>query len=304
VVYESATFDKVKDRGKTVQLVSQKLGKKNYGVSNEIFYHILPNNRSATTMTEFQSSPDQNHYQTTKSASASTNTSRVSPWLSPLAYLLGRHLLLPFFFGRISVIGQQNIPTYGPVILAPTHRSRWDALLVPYAAGRCLTGRDLRFMVTITECQGLQGWFIRHLGGFPVNLKHPSITTLRHTVDLLVNGETLVIFPEGGIRKGKVHPLKPGIARLALTAESNDVGLGIQIVPISIYYSQTNPTWGTNVSVNIGKPIKVADYLNYTCKQGAKLLTADLASSLQILSHYESEIDHHTFAEITNTSTT
>ncbi len=255
-------------------------------------------------MTEFHCPKDKSHYNLAPSAAnpiAFTNISRVSPILAPLAYLLGRHLLLPLFFGHISVTGQQYIPKDGPVILAPTHRSRWDALFVPYAAGRCVTGRDLRFMVTITECQGLQGWFIKHLGGFPVNLKHPSVATLRHAVELLVRGETLVIFPEGGIRKGQLHPLKPGIARLALSAESNHPPLGVKIVPISINYSRTNPTWGTNVSINIGKPIKVADYLASNTKLGAKMLTADLASSLQQLSHHQTEVTSHTFAEITNT---
>jgi 1-acyl-sn-glycerol-3-phosphate acyltransferase len=268
--------------------VSQKSVKKIYGVSNQIFYHILPDNPSATTMTEFHVYKDKSHYKKAPSAAnpiAFTNLSRVSPWLTPLAYLLGRHLILPLFFGRITVTGQEYIPIDGPVIFAPTHRSRWDALLVPYAAGRWLTGRDLRFMVTITECQGLQGWFIKNLGGFPVNLKHPSISTLRHAVDLLINGETLVIFPEGGIRKGKLHPLKQGIARLAISAESNYPGLGVKIVPIAIDYSRTNPTWGTNVNINIGKPIKVSDYLGSSCKTDAKLLTADLASSLQQLNN-------------------
>ncbi len=70
-------------------------------------------------------------------------------------------------------------------------------------------------MVTIDECQGLQGWFVRRLGGFPVDSRHPSIRTLRHGVELLQQGKALVIFPEGNIyRDGKVHPLKSGIARL------------------------------------------------------------------------------------------
>ena len=106
------------------------------------------------------------------------------------------------------------------MILAPTHRARWDSLLLPYATGRCVTGRDLRFMVTIDECQGLQGWFVRRLGGFPVNARHPAVKTLRHAVELLQDKQMLVIYPEGNIfRDGKLHPLKPGIARLALNAE-------------------------------------------------------------------------------------
>ena len=108
--------------------------------------------------------------------------SRVSSWLAPLVYFLGRCFVLPSFFKRISVTGQENLPTSGPVILAPTHRSRWDALLIPATTGRGVTGRDLRFMVSIDEVKGIQGWFIRRLGGFPIDTKHPSITTLRHGV--------------------------------------------------------------------------------------------------------------------------
>jgi 1-acyl-sn-glycerol-3-phosphate acyltransferase len=228
-------------------------------------------------------------------------TSQVSPWLAPLAYVLGRHFLLPFFFRQIRIIGEKHIPTTGPIILAPTHRARWDALLIPYAANCCVAGRDLRFMVTITECIGFQGWFVRRLGGFPVDIKRPSISTLRHGVELLQQGKTLVIFPEGGIyRDGEVHPLKPGIGRLALSAESSHPGLGVKIVPININYSQPYPNWGTDVSIHIGSPLVVADYTHGCVKQDAKRLTADLAKMLQQLSQHESEMINHRFAEVPN----
>lgn len=229
------------------------------------------------------------------------NTSHVSPWLSPVAYLLGRHFLLPLFFRRIKIVGQEHIPKSGPVILAPTHRARWDALLVPYAAMGCRMGEDLRFMVTSTECQGLQGWFVRHLGGFPVNSQHPSIRTLRHGVQLLLQKKTLVIFPEGNIyRDGELHPLKPGISRLALNAELSQPGLGVQVIPMSINYSQPYPNWGTDVIIHIAPGIKVSDYINGCVKQNAQRLTADLTRVLQQFSHQESEITNHTFAEIPN----
>ncbi|MBE9051142.1 1-acyl-sn-glycerol-3-phosphate acyltransferase [Nostocales cyanobacterium LEGE 11386] len=228
-------------------------------------------------------------------------TSRVSPWLSPLVYLLGRHFLLPLFFRQIRITGQENIPVSGPVILAPTHRARWDSLLLPYATGRCVTGRDLRFMVTISECQGLQGALVRRMGGFPVDPQHPAITTLRHAVELLQHREMLVIYPEGDIyRDGKLHPLKPGIARLSLIAESSHPGLGVKIIPISINYSQPYPNWGTDVSIQIGEAIKVADYTDGSVKQNAQRLTSDLAKKLQKLSNQESQINSHAFAEIPN----
>ncbi|MCZ2201438.1 1-acyl-sn-glycerol-3-phosphate acyltransferase [Cylindrospermopsis raciborskii] len=206
----------------------------------------------------------------------------ISPWLTPLAYWLGYHLVIPLFFGSIHVAGQQHIPIKGPVILAPTHRSRWDPLLLAYAVGRYITGRDLRFMVMSSECRGIQGWFILSMGGFAVNLQRPGIRSLRHALDLMLGGEMLVIYPEGGIfRDGKIHPLKSGIARLSINAQSLDPNLDIKIVPVAINYDRPYPNWGTKVKICIGEPVKVMDYMDGCLKQNAKYLTRDLRGKLQ-----------------------
>lgn len=215
--------------------------------------------------------------------------SRISPWLTPIAYPLGNRAILPLYFGRIDVTGQENLPLDGPVILAPTHRSRWDALLVPHATGRGVTGRNIRFMVTSDEVKGVQGWFIRRLGGFPVNPRQPGISSLRFGVEVLQQGEMMVIFPEGGIfREKPVQTLKPGLARLALQAESSQPGLGIRVVPIYLEYSEPYPQWGSEVSIRIGKPIFVADYYRQgSTKESARQLTADLTLALKRLSSVE-----------------
>lgn len=211
-------------------------------------------------------------------------SSRVSPWLAPLAYFLGCRIVLPLHFGKIVTSGQENLPTTGPVILAPTHRSRWDAMMIPAVTGRTVTGRDLTFMVSENEASGLQGWFVRRLGGFPVNTNRPSIRTLRHGVEVLLQQEMLVMFPEGNIfRDGSVHPLKPGLARLALSAETTHPGLGVQVVPIGIKYSQEYPQWGCDVCIRIGSPLKVANYDRGSVKQSAKQLTTDLENTLKTL---------------------
>ncbi len=211
-------------------------------------------------------------------------SARVSPWLAPLAYFLGCRIVLPLHFGKIAISGQENLPLSGPVILAPTHRSRWDAVVVPAATGRNVTGRDLTFMVSENEASGLQGWFVRRLGGFPVNTDRPSIRTLRYGVEVLLQQEMLVIFPEGNIfRDGSVHPLKPGLARLAVSAETTHPGLGVQVVPIGLKYSQSYPQWGTDVWIRIGSPLKVADYNQGSVKQSAKQLTSDLENVLKAL---------------------
>lgn len=94
--------------------------------------------------------------------------------------------------------------------------------------------------------------------------------------------------------------MKPGIARLALSAESSHSKLGVKIIPIGINYSQPYPNWGTDVSIHIGSPIRVADYMSGCIKQDAKSITADLAKAMQQLSHQETKIPNGGFAEITN----
>ncbi|NJK99342.1 MAG: 1-acyl-sn-glycerol-3-phosphate acyltransferase [Spirulinaceae cyanobacterium RM2_2_10] len=222
------------------------------------------------------------------SSSDITISSRISPWLGRLVYPLGSYALLPLYFGRIDISGQENIPRCGPTILAPTHRSRWDAIIVPHATGRLVSGRYLRFMVSADEMCGLQGWFIRRLGGFPVNPQSPGLESLRHTVELLCQGEMLTIFPEGNIfRQPTVSPLKRGVAVAALQAQAKLKQQTVKIVPISLHYSDEYPRWGSNARVDIGEPIDAIDYYHGSLKRDSKHLTADLELALKALHEVE-----------------
>lgn len=221
---------------------------------------------------------------TAVSAREGAVTPHFSPWLLRLAYPLGCHVLLPTYFSTIQVTGREHLPSQGPVILAPTHRSRWDALLVPYAAGWHVTGRHLRFMVTADEVQGFQGSLIRRFGGFPIDPNGPAIASLRLGIEILRRRETLVLFPEGGIfRDQGVHSLKPGLARLALQVECNQPNLGTQIVPMSLRYSEPFPKWGCDVRIDIGQALPVAHYCGESSKEAARRLTADLEVALRHL---------------------
>jgi 1-acyl-sn-glycerol-3-phosphate acyltransferase len=209
--------------------------------------------------------------------------SRVSPWLARIVYPLGCYMVMPLFFGKIEVIGRENIPKTGAVIVAPTHRSYWDALIIAYAVGRLASGRDLRFMTSIDHVEApIKGWFIRHLGGFPVDTRNPRTDTVKHSAELLFDEEMLVIFPEGGIfRDNQVHSLKRGVAYIALDVASEQPDSGVKILPISIKYSQPYPTWGTDVKVEIGSPINVSDYLSDSLRQSSCRLTKALQTSLE-----------------------
>lgn len=210
-----------------------------------------------------------------------TITSHIAPWLLKLVYPLVTKLVFPFFFKKITIKGQENVPKTGAVIIAPTHRSRWDALIVPYATGRLVSGRNPHFMVSAKEMKGLQGWFIKRLGGFPVNTDRPGVESLRHSFDLLCQGEMVVIFPEGNIfRTDEVQPLKRGIAKIALEVEAKNPDMEIKILPVNVKYDQEIPRRGCSVSVNIGECLTVKNYQGKSLRESSFLLTDDLAKSL------------------------
>lgn len=219
-----------------------------------------------------------------KQAQPGDITSRISPFLIRLAYPLFRYLVFPAFFRQIQVQGQANLPPEGAVVLAPTHRSRWDPLLVAFATGRHVTGRDLRFMVSIDEMQGLQGWFVSRLGGFPVNPRKSDIASLRHGIDLLQQRRMLAIFPEGRIESpGEVQSIQGGLAYLSLQAEIAQPELNARIVPISIRYDPPVPGWRSAASIAIGQSLAVADYCHQPKKDCAQQLRDDLKVALQDL---------------------
>jgi 1-acyl-sn-glycerol-3-phosphate acyltransferase len=218
--------------------------------------------------------------------------SRVSPWLARLVYPVGCYLVMPLFFGKIEVTGRKNIPRDAPVIVAPTHRSYWDALIVAYAVGRLVSGRDLRFMTSLDHVEApIKGWFIRHLGGFPVDTSNPRAGSVRHSIELLSREEMLVIFPEGGIfRDNRVHVLKRGVASIALEVEAEQPGSGVKILPVSIKYDRSYPGWGSKVKVDIGLPLNVADYIGDSLRQSSQQLTAALKKALQDI-HEEKKLN-------------
>lgn len=180
----------------------------------------------------------------------------ISPALAPLAMAFTQDVALPFQFHAIEVIGSEHLPHQGAVLLAPTHRARWDALLIPRAAGRRVSGRDCRFMVTQTEMKGIQGWFLQRLGCFPVDQGRPGTTSLRYAVDLLAAGQQLVVFPEGQIRRqdGPIR-LHQGLARLAVLAASQ--GVVVQVVPVGIGYGQVRPAWRSRAALCFGSVLRV-----------------------------------------------
>ena len=191
-------------------------------------------------------------------------------------------IVLNIFFSKKKILNKDfYIPMNSSVILAPTHRSRWDGLVLTMAMGRRVTKKDCRFMVTKSEMKGLQGWFLKRLGCFSINQLSPSLTALKYAIDLIKKGEQLVVFPEGKINKyGKKLVLKEGLYRLARLATKKTES--ITIIPIGIAYSKISPKFRDEFCLSFGKPIVMNDYLNFTVKEFNQLLNEKMTQEEKI----------------------
>lgn len=204
----------------------------------------------------------------------------MDPLLSPLAMFTTQDLVLRNYFRERIILGSENLPLNGAVLLAPTHRARWDGLMLTMAAGRRVTGRDCRFMVTLTEMTGVQGWFLQRLGCFPVDQIRPSLESLRFAIDLLVDSQQLVVFPEGRInRSQKTIRLKQGLARLAHLAESK--GVNVQVVPVGLGYSEVRPGLLSKAAICFESPMRVTSGEIVTFKDFNILLSKKMESAEQ-----------------------
>ena len=184
----------------------------------------------------------------------------VQPFLAILAMRLTQDIVVRYFFSEKIVRGHEFLYSVkGPLIIAPTHRSRWDGLILTFAIGRRVTNKDCRFMVTTPEMTGIQGWFLKRLGCFPINQESPSLFSLRYAVDLILSLNQLVIFPEGKINKhGKSVKLKQGLFRLAKIARKK--GEPIKILPVGIAYNNVNPKFRGRFALCIEKPLDLDDF--------------------------------------------
>jgi 1-acyl-sn-glycerol-3-phosphate acyltransferase len=125
---------------------------------------------------------------------------------------------------RPTVVGAENIPLEGPVLIAPIHRSNVDFALTLFISKRKVffMAKDSLFRVP------LLGPLITHLGAFPINRGSADRESMAHSEAVLRQGHALVLFPEGTRKEGlQVAPLHDGAMFVAART-------GAKVVPVGI----------------------------------------------------------------------
>lgn len=127
------------------------------------------------------------------------------------------HRFLHFFFRfvwTLKVAGLENVPRAGPVIIAFNHISWWDGPVAIFGLGFT---RYLRFpgKAELFDTP-LLGWFLKEVGMFPLNRGRSDVQAIRTAVDLVRQGGSLGLFPEGTRSKtGLIGRPKAGVGFLA-----------------------------------------------------------------------------------------
>ena len=126
---------------------------------------------------------------------------------------LVRQIYLRLLTGGMKVVGLENVPREGPVILAPIHVSNFDPPVVS-----CASPRAVNFMAKEELFSPKwMGKLITSLGAFPVKRGAGDTSAVKIAIERLQEGCTLILFPEGTrgepeqtsrLKKGIYHLVK------------------------------------------------------------------------------------------------
>jgi 1-acyl-sn-glycerol-3-phosphate acyltransferase len=167
---------------------------------------------------------------------------------------LMRALTRTFLFGLFDVVGAENVPRSGALIVCPNHSATLDPPMVP-----AFLPRSDSWSMAKSEYfkGGLVTWLFRHYHAFPVVRHTADRTALRTAFEILKSGQALIIYPEGTrVESGMLAEPEPGAGFIAQKA-------GCPIVPVGLTGTRDclpKGAWWprrTQVSIKFGKPFMV-----------------------------------------------
>ncbi len=152
-----------------------------------------------------------------------------------------------FVVFRVEKNGEENIKEKGAYLICANHRSNWDAPI--------LVSNLKRKVYVMAKAELFKNKFIKWFGRkccvFPVKRGMRDIESIKYSLNLLKDGEILVIFPEG-TRNGmeKNGKAQNGVAYMAIRT-------GVPVIPVGIQ-GEMKPF--KKVKLNIGEPLDFSQY--------------------------------------------
>ena len=195
-----------------------------------------------------------------------------------MLYAFGKALswLVAKVFGRLEVIGRENIPREGGALICSNHVSYAD----PPVLGCCVP-RQLHYMAKIELFKiPVLGFLIKHVGAFPVQQRTADRHALKTAIGYLSKGECVGMFPEGQrMLDGKLGVALPGVGMIALRAK-------VPVIPAALI--NTNKLLPPHhilpcfarVKVIYGPPVRLEDLYNQSGREAVEEVGKRIMSAI------------------------
>lgn len=175
-------------------------------------------------------------------------------------------ILTPLFclIYRPVVVGCENIPETGSLVLAGNHTNNLDAIMLV-----AVVSRKVHFLAKIELFKGIVGAVVKKMGCIPVNRKIHDKDALSSAKEVLKDGDVIGIFPEGTINRTSdiVMPFKIGAVKMAKDTDS-------LLVPFVI--TGKYRIFGKRVRIEFLKSRKIVDDLDLENEKLMKTISKQL----------------------------
>ena len=162
-------------------------------------------------------------------------------------YRFARMLVkIPFYiFYRPKVIGMENVPKEGRMVVVANHKHFFDCVCVG-----TIYKRTLHFLAKDELVNGKFGFIFKKMQIIPVNRRTKDHNALESAIKTLNNDEPIAIFPEGTFNRTNniLAPFKMGAVKMAHDTDS-------YIIPTALVSSYKLSF--KRFVVRIGKPYKI-----------------------------------------------
>jgi 1-acyl-sn-glycerol-3-phosphate acyltransferase len=151
----------------------------------------------------------------------------VQPWYGIIVWYIAYVFLwvVHSTFHRLRTWNARYVPSRGPVLMVCNHQSFFD----PPVIGVAVPHRPFRSLARASLFRNpLFGWLIATTGAIPVERDKVDMAAMRTCIDVLSDGQALLLFPEGTrTEDGVTGPFEHGIMMLIRRARPT-------VVPVAI----------------------------------------------------------------------